>query len=240
MTPHEQYLAGELDQAVVALGEELRSYPLDPQRRTFLFELLCFAGQYDRAEKQLDILANQASSPAIAGLLAYRSALHAQRTRESMFLSGSLPNAEAAQVAGAGLCDGEPFGSFLDADPRMGDHLEIFMAGSYTWIPLYYLQEISVERPVNLRDLLWARARLTLVAGAPFQDLGEVFLPVLTPLAHRHADAAVRLGRATLWTPLEGGGEAPEGQKVAQLDDDELAFLELRTVSWANGARGEG
>ena len=242
MTPHEHYRAGELDQAVVALGEELRSYPLDPRRRTFLFELLCFAGQYDRAEKQLDVLANQASSPAIAGLLAYRSALHAQRTREAMFASGNLPNAEVpefADPAGPGLCNGRAFTNFADADPRLREHLEVFLAGSYTWVPLRFVEELRVEPPVTLRDLLWARARLTLVPEAPFQEVGEVFLPVLTPLAHRHAEDAVRLGRATVWTPLANGGDVPEGQKIFQVDDDELPFLELRTVSWESVVQGE-
>ncbi len=243
MTPHEHYRAGELEQAVVALGEELRSHPLDLQRRTFLFELLCFAGQYDRAEKQLDVLASQATSPAIAGLLAYRSAVHAQRTRDAMFVSGNLPHQGAFDTAGAagrGLCNSEPFESFSDADPRIGDHLEVFLAGSYTWMPLRYVQQVEVERPVNLRDLLWARARLTLVPHAPFQDFGEVFLPVLTPLAHRSANDAVRLGRATVWTPLADGGEAPEGQKMFAIDDDDLPALELRSVSWERAVQGEG
>ena len=70
--------------------------------------------------------------------------------------------------------------------------------------------------------------------------MGEVFLPVLTPLAHRHAEDAVRLGRVTDWTQFEGGGEAPEGQKNFQVEEDELPFLELQTVSWIGGARGEG
>ena len=39
-----------------ALGAEVRDNPTDAQRRAFLFELLCFAGQYDRAEKQLNVL----------------------------------------------------------------------------------------------------------------------------------------------------------------------------------------
>jgi protein involved in temperature-dependent protein secretion len=37
MTPQELYRTGELDQAIKALGEELRSNPLDAKRRTFLF-----------------------------------------------------------------------------------------------------------------------------------------------------------------------------------------------------------
>ena len=56
-TARELYAAGRLDSAIETLGAELRSNPLDAQRRTFLFELLTFAGQYERAEKQLDVLA---------------------------------------------------------------------------------------------------------------------------------------------------------------------------------------
>jgi len=48
--------SGHLDEAVKALTTEVRDDPTDPRRRTFLFELLCFAGDYSRAEKQLDVL----------------------------------------------------------------------------------------------------------------------------------------------------------------------------------------
>ncbi len=236
MTPHEHYRAGELDRAIAVLGEELRSHPLDPRRRTFLFELLCFAGQYDRAEKHLDILADTASGSATAGLLAYRSALHAQRTREAMFTSGQLP-ATPVEPGSRGTCNGVSFEDFTDADSRIGDHLEVFVAGSYTWVPLQFVQELRIERPEGLRDLLWARGRLTLLPGAPLQEVGEVFLPVLTPLAHRSSDDAVRLGRVTVWEPLPDHGDAPAGQKIFQVDEEEVPFLALQTVIWQNTGR---
>ena len=56
MTAAELLRTGRLDDAIRTLGDELKASPLDTQRRSFLFELLCFAGQYDRAEKQLGIL----------------------------------------------------------------------------------------------------------------------------------------------------------------------------------------
>jgi len=52
MTATDLFQAGRLDEAVLALGVELRRDPTDSKRRTFLFELLCFSGEYDRAEKQ--------------------------------------------------------------------------------------------------------------------------------------------------------------------------------------------
>ena len=53
------YKAGQLRPAIEALALELRHQPADTRRRTFLFELLCFAGEYERASKQLDVLLEQ-------------------------------------------------------------------------------------------------------------------------------------------------------------------------------------
>src|ERR1017187_9565088 len=69
MTAGQLFQAGKLDQAVQALGVELRDNPGDVQRRTFLFELLCFAGAYDRAEKQLDVLAQGGKDAQLGALL---------------------------------------------------------------------------------------------------------------------------------------------------------------------------
>ena len=57
-TAKQLFQAGQLNEAVRALGAEVRDNPTDAQRRTFLFELLCFSGEYDRAEKHLNVLAD--------------------------------------------------------------------------------------------------------------------------------------------------------------------------------------
>src|SRR6187399_958412 len=90
MTAQSLFKAGRLDDAIEALSAELRDNPTDAQRRTFLFELLCFAGNFDRAEKQLAIL-GQGSKEAAMGTLLYQSALHAERTRQTMFTDDRLP-----------------------------------------------------------------------------------------------------------------------------------------------------
>ena len=58
MSAKELFQAGKLNEAIEALGAEVRDNPTDARRRTFLFELLCFKGDYDRAEKHLNILAD--------------------------------------------------------------------------------------------------------------------------------------------------------------------------------------
>lgn len=56
MSVQQLFQAGRLDDAIQALNAEVRDNPTDAKRRTFLFELLCFSGDFARAEKQLDIL----------------------------------------------------------------------------------------------------------------------------------------------------------------------------------------
>lgn len=232
MTPLDLYKAGELGQAIKALGEELRSNPLDAKRRTFLFELLCFAGEYDRAEKQLDVLADQ-NPKAAMGVLMYRSAIHAERTRQEMFLKGEFPAKSADNAAtGGGTWNGEPFEMLADADERIGDHLECFIAGGYTWIPTKYIEHLVIEAPATLRDLLWARARIQASPAFRLQDLGEILIPVISPLSYRSADDAVRLGRASVWEEQADGSERLLGQKMMLVDGEEIPILEFRRIEW--------
>lgn len=222
------YRAGRLDEAITALGQRLRDDPTDQRSRTFLFELLCFAGQLDRAEKHLDLLAS-GGTEAEMGAWLYRSALHADRVRLEMFRTGSLPvGSEPRPVSGT--LNGQPFESLEDADPRIGARLEVFAAGAYQWIPFDLLASIQVEEPKKLRDLLWTTARVTPSAHYRGGELGEVLLPVLTPLSCDHSEGTVRLGMETRWEEDTGGREIPYGQKVLLVDGEDIPFLEIREL----------
>jgi type VI secretion system protein ImpE len=224
------YRAGQLKPAIDALGVELKKQPLDTRRRTFLFELLCFAGEYDRAAKQLDILSD-ASADAAAGAMLYRSALHAERTRQQMFAEDRLPIA-TEHPSSPGELNDSAFTELIDSDPRIGAHLEVFIAGSYTWIPYAYIESIETEPPKKLRDLLWIPAILHTTADFRLQDLGEVLLPVIAPLSWKHPDDEVRLGRTTVWQADEKYGEVPCGQKTLLFGDSEESFLQVRKLSF--------
>jgi type VI secretion system protein ImpE len=219
---------GHLTEAIESLGAELRSNPTDAQRRTFLFELLCFAGEYDRAEKHLDLLAG-AGQQATMGALVYRSAIHAERTRRHMFLEGDYPRTEAAGEV-HGTLNGRAFTSLTDADPRIGARLEVFAAGQYTWLPLAQIATVRMQPPARLRDLLWPVAKVLTGAGFKGLELGEVILPALSPRTAESDDDAVRLGRATEWVRWEDGTEAPIGQKLLLVDGEEFPLLELREL----------
>ena len=231
MTARELYQAGKLAEAVQALNAELRDNPGDAKRRTFLFELLCFAGNFDRADKQLEILA-QESSDAQLGALVYRAALHAERIRSDLFQKRDYPQTagDSAPAACSGSWNGKPFESISDMDPRIGPRLEVFAAGQYLWLPFEHIESLEVQAPKRLRDLLWATAMLRPSAAFQGRELGEVLLPVLCPLSFQQADDALKLGRATEWKEIESGETVPVGQKMFFVDDEEVPILELRQL----------
>jgi type VI secretion system protein ImpE len=227
-TAREHYAAGQLDSAIEVLGAELRNAPADAQRRTFLFELLSFAGQYDRAEKQLDVLARGGTDAELA-VLPYRAALQAERVREHMFSTGDFPTGLAPTPV-AGTLNGRPFLSIEDADPRVGARLEVMAGGRYMWIPFAYLETVTLEPPRMLRDLRWAPARVTTSSSMRETELGEVLLPALSPGAWRLQDAELKLGRAADWEELADGSYAPAGQKVLRVDGELVPLLEVREL----------
>lgn len=227
-TARELYAAGRLDSAIETLGAELRSNPTDAQRRTFLFELLSFAGQYDRATKQLDVLARGGTDAEVA-VLPYRAAIQAEQIREHMFTTGDFPTGPVPAPV-AGTLNGRPFLSIEDADPRVGARLEVMAGGRYLWIPFAYLATVAVEAPRMLRDLRWAPARVTTSASVREMELGEVLLPAVSPSAWRLDDADLRLARATDWEERADGSFVPVGQKLLLVDGETIPLLEVREL----------
>lgn len=235
MKAKELFDAGRLGDAVASLGAELRDDPSDVRRRTFLFELLCFSGEYGRAEKQLEALA-QGGKNSELGALVYRAALQAERTRQEMFQSEECPKPESGEEAPvSGVLNGTPFESIEDADERIGSRLEVFAAGSYLWLPFRHLASLEMTPPRRLRDLLWSPAAVRTGPGFKDRELGEVLLPVISPLSWRHADDQVRLGRTTNWEDV-GGQATPFGQKTLLVDGEEFPLLEVRSLT----IHGEG
>lgn len=234
MNPQELYRAGHLTDAIKALSAELRENPTDVRRRTFLFELLCFAGEYERADKQLEVLA-QAGPQSEMGVLLYRSALYAERKRQDVFARGEFPSehAEDDSPDRGGTVNGKSFSYFGDADPRTGAKLEIFAAGNYLLLPIEHVASIEIPAPAKLRDLIWTPAAVRTTPAFKGTELGEVLLPVLAPFSWKHPDEAVRLGRMTVWDKPEGSEyQIPFGQKMWLVDDEEIPFLELRALEF--------
>lgn len=224
MTARELFQAGKLTEAVTALSAELRDNPTDARRRTFLFELLCFTGDFDRARKHLELLA-KANKEAGMGALLYEACMHAERTRLDTFTKGDFPQGAATPTGGT--INGQHYDDIQDADTRIGPRLEVFTAGAYLWIPFEHIESIEIEPPKRLRDLLWIHALIKTGPNFRQVELGECLLPVLYPGSSRHADDQVKLGRTTVWE-----NDNPVGQKVLFAGDADIPLLEVRKIEF--------
>ena len=222
--------AGKVSEAITALGTWLRDNPADVSQRTFLFELLCFAGQYERAEKHLSVL-SQGTKEAQLGATMYYAALHAEKDRNELFRSQAFPKTEATDEL-PGLLNGKPFKTFRDADPDIGARLEVYAAGAYLWIPLRHIASIAIDQPKHLRDLMWPSAMVQTGPSFKGTELGQVIIPAIYPFSWKDPDEAVWLGRSTVWNADDEGNEYPSGQKVFLVDGEEVPLFEIKTIEF--------
>lgn len=225
----ELFKAGKVRESVEALTIYMREHPNDRAQRTFLFELLCFAGEFSRAEKQLAVLAG-GSPESETGAIVYYAALHAEKTRHELFAKSDFPTDTAACPAGE--LNGRRFTDLRDANPSIGARLEVFAAGSYVWLPFQHIASVEMGAPQRLRDTLWAPALVQAAPSFKDMDLGEVLIPAIYPLSWEQPDQELWLGRLTEWFADEQGREVPAGQKMLLVDGEEFPFLEVRSLKF--------
>src|SRR5215510_14306577 len=261
MTAEELLKDGQLSAAVEQLNQEVRSRPTDIQRRTFLFELLCFTGDCQRAERQLDVLGHQSATTEI-GVQVYHHILTAEQTRQRLFSEGMQPHflfpppsyTHLHLEALYQLCNHQPAEAvaLLDQAQRSQRSLQ----GSLTGQPFTvwrdgddllapFLEVIVHNQYVWLP---WEQIkRLHITSPKRLRDLlwvpatleahsglvGEVFLPVLYPDSNRHADERVKLGRMTDWTDMGEGVTRGAGQHLFFIDGQDKGLLEVQDIEFA-------
>jgi type VI secretion system protein ImpE len=231
MTAKQLFDAGKVREAQQALTAHLREHPTDVAQRTFLFELLCFSGDFARAEKQLSVLA-QGTPETELGAVLYYSVLHGEKTRHEVFEKQQFSRDKLASPSGQ--LNGRTFRSLSDADPDIGARLEVFAAGAYLWIPFEHIASLEMRPPQRLRDTLWAPALVRTGPSFKGTELGEVLIPAIYPFSWKHSDEAVWLGRVTSWAADDEGKEYPSGEKIWLVDGEEIPFLEIRSLEFSN------
>ncbi len=264
MIAKELFAAGQLDAAIAQLNLDAQADPGNYSLRTFLCGLLCFAGNYDRAERQLSILEEE-SEEARTGVAEYREAIAAERQRKLFFDAGQRPE----------LLLGQP----IYADAYL-QGVDLVRAGSHAEAKELLSRAAAVSPKIkasingyscsNLRDIddrfgpflevhvhglyTWIAmeqlTRLRLVPPTTLRDLLwapalleagdtaiQVLLPVLYPGSAQHPGEQVRLGRMTDWRDNDAGLTLGIGQRIFVADDCEVAALEVRDVRFETASR---
>ncbi|AFL74234.1 type VI secretion system accessory protein TagJ [Thiocystis violascens] len=145
---------------------------------------------------------------------------------------------EAAPTT-SGAIDGTPFDWIMDADARLGPVLEAIVNGRYYWIPFQCIRSIAVEKPEDLRDLVWMPAHFTWANGGETVGL----IPTRYPGAESHPDQLIRLARKTDWLEPAPGLYLGQGQRMLTTDAGDSSLMDVRRIDLdapdaAGSARG--
>jgi type VI secretion system protein ImpE len=224
------YRQGKLTEAIESLQAYLREQPGETRARSFLFELLCFAGQFDRARRQLSVLA-QDSNDARLGIAFYLAALTAESERQEWYEQEPTPAAVNGSAV-AGICDGRRFTGIEDLDNRLGGSLEFLAAGKYHRIAFTDLRRIEMIAPTRVRDLYWRAANVETTEELGSSELESILIPVLYPQTWLFDDDQTRLGRTTDFAISEGGTEIPCGQRMLVIGGEQIPVLEIQSIEF--------
>jgi type VI secretion system protein ImpE len=258
MNASEAFKAGRLSEAVELQTQAVKASPADKEKRIFLFELLSFVGDLDRARKQIDVL--QFEDPGLAAAaLGLRNCLEAEALRRKLFREGLKPKffadappvvqlrfdaidalragqtAEAAELLRKADENAHPLTGTLNGKPfqLLRDADDVF--GDYLEAfarGSYYWVPLDQIAGVGANPPKYPRDLLWLPAKLTLRDGGEgdVFLPAVYPFSHENADEQIKLGRATDWQGGEGGPMRGLGGRTFVLDDDAIGLLDWRRL----------
>jgi type VI secretion system protein ImpE len=261
MTPKELLAVGNLREAVQEVTNQVKAKPADTRLRVSLFELLCFEGSFDRALKQLDVIASQGSglNTEIA-VQVYRDLIAAEFVRQQVFHDGALPKfllsppaytdqyvilvkkmAHTPKEAVALLAAAEEL--FPAMSGRLGDRpFSSFRDADDRVAPVlevfhhssYVWLPLEQIRRLQVTEPKTLRDLMWAHARIETLDesIGDVFVPALYVDTHAHSSDQVRLGRMTDWRAVEDQLVCGAGQRVFLVDDQEVSLLDLRDVQF--------
>lgn len=243
MKAKEYFETGHLAEAIDAASAAVKANPMDMNARGFLCELLCFAGNFDRADMQLDAIGKM-DAQAMMGVLLYRQLIRAEQSRQQFYNDGRLPtfigmptenlklHLEASVSLRAGdlakanelLAEAEekrlkPTGTCNGkafTDFRDADDLTAPFFEVLTSNGKYYWIPIEQVESIEFkeRERPWDVLWRRVAMVVNGGPDGEVFLPAIYVGSAAQDDNQIKLGRATDWLAEEGQPVRGLGQRT--------------------------
>jgi len=128
----------------------------------------------------------------------------------------------------SGTIDERTFQWLADADTRLGPIFEIMLNGNYYWVPVSQVQQIDINPPSDLRDLIWLPVHCT------WRNKGEGhgFIPTRYPGSENSPDSAIQLARKTTWGEPVMDTCKGLGQRLLASDQDDFPLLDVRELTF--------
>lgn len=136
---------------------------------------------------------------------------------------------DAAQPAGF-MVDKVECEWIADADSRLGPVCEVIANGQYYWLPFESCSGISLEKPTDMRDLVWLPAEIMLP--------NEGRVPALIPTRYVDTEKStapnadqLKLASATEWIEKSEGAWFGVGQRLWTTDQNDYPLLDVRLIT---------
>ncbi len=252
--------AGDLSGAIASLLEFVRGNPTDIPARIFLFELSCFSGDWDRAEKQLDVIGHQDAN-AMIGSMIYRENFKAERDRANFFSDGLQPGILAPPPPYVGdliqannrLREGNAADAraILDTVEEVRPAFKATVNGGEVSDFRDYNDPTMCIFEVIFKDqYVWLPMeevqKIELFKPKSLRDLywiqgqvelvegtnGEMFFPSQYSGSSKSGNDQVRLGRMTDWRDLGSDIYRGEGLKLFWMDGKDRSILDIDTIEF--------
>ncbi len=250
--------AGRLSEAREQLIEEVKSSPADVSKRTLLFQVLAFCGEWDKAERHLDLIAAQ-DPERESGVQVYKNLIQGERERMEVLNSNSRPSFlpapppytdiyfEAMEKLSENKVD-EAKELFDQSEEQRHIIAGTINGKSFTGFRdtdtsvSFFIEAIAHERYVCIP--IESISELSISSPKTLFDLIWItaniitregltmncYLPVLYAGSFLHDDDRVKLGKMTDWIPLGGLYSKGSGQHVFQIGEEEISILEIGEV----------
>lgn len=256
MTAQELYEAGRLSAAIEAALSEVKSKPTEVGRRYQLVILLCYNGELERADRQLDMLSTQHPDSAM-GVALLRQLIRAELCRQEFHTAGRVPEFtdEPTELIKrhlqASIClregeEGEAVKLLAEAEaerPQMmgvcdGQPFEDLRDLDDLLAPVFeFLTSSGKYYWVPIGDV----TKLEMPPPGSLADLlwrpvqltvlnqppGAVYMPTLYVGSEQDEQENIRLGRATQWLGGEGAPVRGRGLRMLMVGDQARPILNI-------------
>lgn len=260
-TGSELYAEGKLAQAIDALNAAVKRKPTDRASRGLLAELLCAAGNLERADKQLEVLINQDLENAV-GISLFRHCIRADQSRHEFYLEGRVPEFVGAPTpllqkhleASILIRDGDFAGaaSTLDEAEQArsptpgecdGERFDDFRDLDDLTAPLlevlttngkYYWVALESVEALEFRPPERPRDLLWRPAKISVRGGpdGEVFVPAVYLGSETEDDERLALGRSTDWKGGDGAPVRGLGQRSFLVGESDRTIMSIETLAF--------
>jgi type VI secretion system protein ImpE len=158
-------------------------------------------------------------------------------TAEGQYSKSQEFRGRAFELAPAlsGSIDGTDFSWLADSDARLGPILEVIVEGHYLWAPLEHIASVTIEKPVDLRDILWLPAHFAWVNGGDYDYYGVI--PARYPASYNSGDPLLALCRKTAWEDCGNDLFLGLGQKILTTGAADFPLLDVRSICFNDNAK---